>query len=289
VVCFGMPFYAGWGVTQDRVVCSRRIKQRSTQEIFYAAYILYTTYYNPYKKKKSDIFDTMQTLVKLRDTQGKKRVLVIGDSHIRIFEHKFFKYFLSEYLFIVVYIPGATAYGIHNTKSKTNAYNKFIEALEKKDYDEIIVCLGEVDTSFSLWRLAFKRKEDINDILFTSIQRYKDFLQKLVKYAPVMVLSAPLSTIADTQKCDDSISGIRKQVDVSQSRRIKLTLKFNFQIKQFVYTQKDIKFIDFTPYVLDVKNMKVKFWILDKKNFCNHHYCHWLYTLLVIWKLKFKN
>ncbi len=47
VTCFGMPFYAGWGVTDDRATCSRRTQRRSVEEIFAAAYILYPGYRDP--------------------------------------------------------------------------------------------------------------------------------------------------------------------------------------------------------------------------------------------------
>jgi len=64
-VCFGMPFYAGWGVTTDKSQCSRRKAKRSVEEIFAAAFILYTRYYNPYTKQESDIFDTIETIKRL--------------------------------------------------------------------------------------------------------------------------------------------------------------------------------------------------------------------------------
>lgn len=65
-VCFGMPFYAGWGITDDRSLFVRREKKLTIEEVFAGAYILYTKYYNPYEKRVSDIFDTMQTIVKKR-------------------------------------------------------------------------------------------------------------------------------------------------------------------------------------------------------------------------------
>ncbi|MCV3453580.1 capsular polysaccharide biosynthesis protein [Campylobacter sp. FU_520] len=65
-VCYGMPFYAGWGLTQDKQVCKRRLKKRTIEEVFYAAYILYSEYFNPYLNQKSDIFDTIHTLVKYK-------------------------------------------------------------------------------------------------------------------------------------------------------------------------------------------------------------------------------
>ncbi|MCV3341172.1 capsular polysaccharide biosynthesis protein [Campylobacter lari] len=65
-VCYGVPFYAGWGLTQDKQVCKRRLKKRTLEEVFYATYILYSEYFNPYLNQKSDIFDTIYTLTKYK-------------------------------------------------------------------------------------------------------------------------------------------------------------------------------------------------------------------------------
>ncbi|EAK0493962.1 capsular polysaccharide biosynthesis protein [Campylobacter lari] len=65
-VCYGVPFYAGWSLTQDKLECKRRLKKRTLEEIFYAAYILYSEYFNPYLNRKSDIFDTIYTLAKYK-------------------------------------------------------------------------------------------------------------------------------------------------------------------------------------------------------------------------------
>ena len=62
VVCFGMPFYAGWGLTDDRTTCSRRARKRSTTEVFAAAYILYSRYVNPVTKKRCDILEALDYL-----------------------------------------------------------------------------------------------------------------------------------------------------------------------------------------------------------------------------------
>lgn len=65
-VCYGMPFYAGWGLTQDKQVCKRRVKKRTLEEVFYATFILYSEYFNPYLNQKSNIFDTIYTLAKYK-------------------------------------------------------------------------------------------------------------------------------------------------------------------------------------------------------------------------------
>jgi len=66
VTCFGMPWYAGWGVTDDRVQCPRRGKPRTVAELFAAAYLHYTRYLNPYTHGIGNIFDVIDWLVRQR-------------------------------------------------------------------------------------------------------------------------------------------------------------------------------------------------------------------------------
>lgn len=47
VTCFGAPFYAGWGLTDDRAAIPRRGRSRSVEEVFFAAYIAYARYVDP--------------------------------------------------------------------------------------------------------------------------------------------------------------------------------------------------------------------------------------------------
>lgn len=66
-VCFGMPFYASWGITDDRLTCDRRKRKLSIEEVFAAAYILYTRYVNPYSKKEIDIIETIETIAEMKE------------------------------------------------------------------------------------------------------------------------------------------------------------------------------------------------------------------------------
>jgi capsular polysaccharide export protein len=47
VTCFGAPFYAGWGLTHDRVAVPRRGQPRSLGQLFSAAYFAYSRYVDP--------------------------------------------------------------------------------------------------------------------------------------------------------------------------------------------------------------------------------------------------
>lgn len=64
---FGMPFYAGWGLTHDRQKCERRTNTRTLEEVFYIAYIMYSYYVNPDKQCRCEIEEAMDYLLKLRD------------------------------------------------------------------------------------------------------------------------------------------------------------------------------------------------------------------------------
>lgn len=67
VVTFGMPFYAGWGLTDIRVSCPRRQRSRSLEEIFYFAYIEYSKYMNPKKGTRCEVEEAIAYLVEKRD------------------------------------------------------------------------------------------------------------------------------------------------------------------------------------------------------------------------------
>lgn len=44
VVCYGQPFYAGWGLTEDNIPISRRIRSLTLDELVVGVLILYPTY-----------------------------------------------------------------------------------------------------------------------------------------------------------------------------------------------------------------------------------------------------
>lgn len=64
VSCFAMPWYAGWGVTDDRQRCSRRQTSRSVDELFAAAYFHYARYFNPVTFQQGNIFDVIEWLIR---------------------------------------------------------------------------------------------------------------------------------------------------------------------------------------------------------------------------------
>ncbi|EGQ8390578.1 capsular polysaccharide biosynthesis protein [Vibrio cholerae] len=55
VHCFGMPFYAGWGLTHDQQSCERRNQPRTLEQVFDAAYIQYARYVDPILGERCEI------------------------------------------------------------------------------------------------------------------------------------------------------------------------------------------------------------------------------------------
>lgn len=83
VHCFGLPWYAGWGVTTDYLSCPRRIKKRTVIELFAAAYCRYVRYLNPENKQLGTIFHSIQWLKRQKRfsqqyPQANGRLLVVG-------------------------------------------------------------------------------------------------------------------------------------------------------------------------------------------------------------------
>jgi capsular polysaccharide export protein len=72
VSCIGMPFYAGWGVTDDRQACARRTVRRTVEEIFAAAYILYPRYFDPMHQQELNFEEALDLLGRMKLEQTRK-------------------------------------------------------------------------------------------------------------------------------------------------------------------------------------------------------------------------
>lgn len=88
VTCFGVPWYAGWGVTDDRQpnhpAMQRRAagtgRKRNVDELFAAAYLHYTRYLNPYTHQRGEITDVMRWLVQQKQVAQRYagRMICVG-------------------------------------------------------------------------------------------------------------------------------------------------------------------------------------------------------------------
>lgn len=63
---FGMPFYAGWGLTVDDQHLDRRTNKRSLDELFYIFYCMYTHWIDPAKGRETTLDNVIDKMVNMR-------------------------------------------------------------------------------------------------------------------------------------------------------------------------------------------------------------------------------
>ncbi|MCF7530042.1 capsular polysaccharide biosynthesis protein [Neisseria lisongii] len=86
VVTFGVPWYAGWGLTDDRnpaiATLGERRQPRSFLQLFACAYLQYSRYLNPYNQQLGTIFDVIDYLkqAKQRNQRLAGKVYAVGMS-----------------------------------------------------------------------------------------------------------------------------------------------------------------------------------------------------------------
>ncbi len=66
VSCFGAPFYAGWGLTDDRIAIPRRTARPTLAQLFSAAYLDYTAYIDTRSGQRISFEAAIDQLVKDR-------------------------------------------------------------------------------------------------------------------------------------------------------------------------------------------------------------------------------
>lgn len=81
VYCFGMPFYAGWGLTQDSKACERRNVQVSLAQLVAAALILYPRYLDPVLGQRCEVEEVLTIIARQqRATPRWRRLYLVGFS-----------------------------------------------------------------------------------------------------------------------------------------------------------------------------------------------------------------
>ena len=217
---------------------------------------------------------------------GKKHILCLGDSHIRVFRY------LSKYRcppnchFDVVSVVGATAQGAVNPNSKTNALSIFRQRLYNiKSWQYIFLQLGEVDCGFVIWYRANKYGNSVQSQLNRSIDNYCLFLREVQAKVgdKVFVLSAPLPTIQDNQSWGN-VANARKEVNASQRERTNLTMQYNQKL-MLKCQSLGINFLDITSEQIDSEKGVIKDKFINHDRL-DHHLNNDEYSKLILKKIK---
>ncbi|WP_333852338.1 capsular polysaccharide biosynthesis protein [Leclercia sp.] len=81
VYCFGMPFYAGWGLTHDSKQCERRQAQIGLPQLVAAALILYPRYLDPVLGQRCEVEQVLEVIAgQLTPAPRYRRLYMVGFS-----------------------------------------------------------------------------------------------------------------------------------------------------------------------------------------------------------------
>jgi hypothetical protein len=164
------------------------------------------------------------------DRRARRHILVLGDSHVRIFEHWLFLLRMPRTRFEIVHVPGGSVIGILNSKSISGARQRFDAALGAGRFDRVIVGLGEVDIGFALWGYVKYRRLTREEALDLAVGRYLSFLEVVAASHRLVVLGACLPTVDRYLDIDDPLHRQRSAVTADRRERTEVTRIFNDRI-----------------------------------------------------------
>lgn len=179
--------------------------------------------------------------------------LVVGDSHADALRHAADAGLLLRPCEVIV-VAGATAVGLRNPNSKTDAISIFRETLLPVRPRSIpVIQLGEVDCGFVIWYRAAKYGEPVEDQLEQAIAAYFEFVDVLLDsgYPTVVITGAVPPTIRDGQAWSD-VANARREVTASLFERTRLTQRYNERLREEAMAR-DLRYVDLLDSVLNAE------------------------------------
>lgn len=68
VTCFGVPFYAGWGLTTDRQPFANMRRERTLEDVVAAAFLKQTLWFDPVTQEPCSAEEALQSLVEMKES-----------------------------------------------------------------------------------------------------------------------------------------------------------------------------------------------------------------------------
>ena len=177
---------------------------------------------------------------------------VVGDSHAGIFNRVSDEGLLPRTWLDVLSVPAATAFGLANPNSSTNALTRFSEFLDRTPPPRrTIFMLGEVDCGFVIWHRSMTRGTTVETEFAESLQRYTTFLDDAMArgHEQIGILSVAPPTIADYATWK-GLGNARHEVTSSIEARTALTVAYNRELEAWA-GRTSATFIDLDPDLID--------------------------------------
>jgi capsular polysaccharide export protein len=101
VHCFGLPFYAGWGLTHDQQVCDRRSVELTLPQLVYASLVQYPTYLHPEREVPCEVEEVVDWLVLQLEPESVEVCYAVGFS---LWKRAFVKQFVGRLAGSVIFV-----------------------------------------------------------------------------------------------------------------------------------------------------------------------------------------
>jgi hypothetical protein len=176
----------------------------------------------------------------------------IGDSHSRVLTRVSEQRLLRRTILDVEIVPGATALGLANPNSSTNALTRFRKALRRVPRDAtLLVMLGEVDVGYLVWYRSQTRGTSVGQEFEGSLRSYADFLESLLAEGrrDLVLVTVPPPTVADYSTWA-GLDNARKLVASTLRERTDLTRAYNARLRAFA-ADHGLRVLDYEDDVLD--------------------------------------
>lgn len=195
---------------------------------------------------KSEAAETVAGIV------GHRFVIVVGDSHANVFAEIRRRRLVPRTSFSLVSVSGATARGLANPNSTTDALARFGAALQVVPRSRrTLVMLGEVDCGFLCWYLAEREQTTVDAQLQISWAHHRHYLDGLLAEGRRRLgVVSVLPPTVDDYTTWTGLANERRQVTADIEARTEATLAYNGQLKDWA-DQRGCAYLDLDPALID--------------------------------------
>lgn len=186
-------------------------------------------------------------------------VYCLGDSHARVFDNIQERHLLNGVTLDVTWVLGATALGLANPNSRSNALVDFRKALRGVPRDApLVVLLGEIDCGYLIWYRADKYGHDVREEFEASLATYTGFLTELQHGGRSSIIVAVVPPPAVEDYADWSgLDNARKHVKATLGERTRLTQEYNDRLRDWAHAH-GAQVLDYESDVLDADSGRIR-------------------------------
>lgn len=157
-----------------------------------------------------------------------------GDSHVNVFARVNRAGCVPRMYLRGTVVQGATALGLANSKSRTNALEIYSEWLAKAPRRHVLLfLLGEVDVGYLVWKKSEKDGTTPRAVMEEALRRYAAFLSGYHdKGYRIVLVTVPLPAVRDGE-VGGAMEALRPGLRAGQRERTTVTLEYNQALRDW--------------------------------------------------------